>query len=81
MTLLRSKQQLAFVAIDPLMAQISQTAAWSRCHEVHALLVRWLLMSAHRLSSREFRPSRELLARRMCRPLALAATTPREEMR
>ena len=45
-----------------LMAQISQTAACNRFHEVDARLARWLLMTADRLSRREFRLTHEFLA-------------------
>jgi CRP-like cAMP-binding protein len=45
-----------------LMAQISQTAACNRFHETGPRLARWLLMTADRMGSDEFRLTHEFLA-------------------
>ena len=45
-----------------LMAQIGQTAACNRFHQVHARLARWLLMTRDRLGSGEFRVTQEFLS-------------------
>jgi CRP-like cAMP-binding protein len=45
-----------------LMAQIGQTAACNRFHQVNARLARWLLMTRDRLASSEFRVTQEFLS-------------------
>lgn len=47
---------------DALLAQVSQTAACNRFHQVEQRLARWLLMTRDRVSSDEFRLTQEFLA-------------------
>jgi CRP-like cAMP-binding protein len=44
------------------MAQVAQTAACNRHHQLGARLARWLLMTQDRMQSREFRLTQEFLA-------------------
>jgi CRP-like cAMP-binding protein len=55
-------QQALFLYTHLLMAQISQTAACNRFHNTDARLARWLLMTADRLHTNEFRLTQEFLA-------------------
>src|SRR5271154_4684915 len=50
----RPLQESLFRYLYALMAQISQTAACNRFHEVEERLARWLLMTRDRLGSDEF---------------------------
>lgn len=45
-----------------LMAQITQTAACNRFHQVEARLARWLLMTRDRVDSAQFRLTQEFLS-------------------
>jgi CRP-like cAMP-binding protein len=45
-----------------LMAQITQTAACNRFHQVEARLARWLLMTQDRVQSNDFRLTQEFLS-------------------
>ncbi len=47
---------------DALLAQVSQTAACNRFHQVEQRLARWLLMTRDRVRSDEFRLTQEFLA-------------------
>jgi CRP-like cAMP-binding protein len=47
---------------DALLAQVSQTAACNRFHQVEERLARWLLMTRDRVRSDEFRLTQEFLA-------------------
>jgi CRP-like cAMP-binding protein len=55
-------QRALFRYTHLLMAQVSQTAACNRFHVAEARLARWLLMTADRLHSSEFRLTHEFLA-------------------
>jgi CRP-like cAMP-binding protein len=55
-------QRALFRYTHLLMAQVSQTAACNRFHTAEARLARWLLMTADRLHSNEFRLTHEFLA-------------------
>jgi len=44
-----------------LMAQVTQTAACNRFHQVEARLARWLLMTQERVGSNRFRLTQEML--------------------
>jgi CRP-like cAMP-binding protein len=55
-------QKALFRYTHLLMAQVSQTAACNRFHEAEARLARWLLMTADRLHSDEFRLTHEFLS-------------------
>jgi CRP-like cAMP-binding protein len=48
--------------IAALMAQISQTAACNRFHNVQARLARWLLMTRDRVGSAQFEMTQDFLA-------------------
>jgi CRP-like cAMP-binding protein len=55
-------QQALYRYMYALMAQISQTAACNRFHDVEPRLARWLLMTRERVMSDEFRLTHEFLA-------------------
>jgi CRP-like cAMP-binding protein len=55
-------QKALFRYSHNLMSQVSQTAACNRFHEVEPRLGRWLLMTADRLQSSEFRLTHEFLS-------------------
>lgn len=55
-------QQALFRYNHQLMAQVSQTAACNRFHEVEPRLGRWLLMTAERLKTHEFKLTHEFLS-------------------
>jgi CRP-like cAMP-binding protein len=55
-------QQGVYRYADALLAQVSQTAACNRFHEVEQRLARWLLMTRDRVRSDEFRLTQEFLA-------------------
>ena len=55
-------QQSLYRYTYALMAQISQTAACNRFHEIGNRLARWLLMTRDRVSSDEFSLTQEFLA-------------------
>jgi len=55
-------QRALFRYTHLLMAQVSQTAACNRFHVAEARLARWLLMTADRLQTNEFRLTHEFLA-------------------
>jgi CRP-like cAMP-binding protein len=56
-------REIMFGATHLLTAQIAQTAACNRFHETSKRLVRWLLMTADRLHSNNFRLTHEFLGR------------------
>ena len=58
----RPLQEALYRYTYALMAQISQTAACNRFHEVNERLARWLLMTRDRLGSDEFPLTHEFLA-------------------
>jgi CRP-like cAMP-binding protein len=47
--------------VHVLMAQVSQTAACNRFHEIEARLARWLLMTRDRVRSNQFMLTQEFL--------------------
>ena len=55
-------QRALFRYTHLLMAQVSQTAACNRFHKAEERLARWLLMTADRVHSEEFRLTHEFLA-------------------
>jgi CRP-like cAMP-binding protein len=55
-------QQGVYRYADALLAQVSQTAACNRFHQVEQRLARWLLMTRDRVRSDEFRLTQEFLA-------------------
>jgi CRP-like cAMP-binding protein len=58
----QSLQKALFRYTHLLMAQVSQTAACNRFHEVDSRLARWLLMTSDRLHAAEFLLTHEFLA-------------------
>ena len=54
-------QQELYYYTHTLMAQISQTAACNRFHQVEARLARWLLMTRDRMRSNQFHLTQDLL--------------------
>jgi CRP-like cAMP-binding protein len=58
----RPLQEALFRYTYALMAQISQTAACNRFHEIEARLSRWLLMTRDRVGKDEFLLTHEFLA-------------------
>lgn len=58
----RPLQEALYRYTYALMAQISQTAACNRFHEVDARLARWLLMTRDRMGTDEFPLTHEFLA-------------------
>lgn len=58
----RPLQEALYRYTYALMAQISQTAACNRFHDVEARLARWLLMTRDRVGSDEFPLTQEFLA-------------------
>ena len=58
----RPLQEALYRYTYALMAQISQTAACNRFHEVEERLARWLLMTRDRMGANEFPLTQEFLA-------------------
>jgi len=55
-------QRALYHYVHMLMAQVTQTAACNRFHQVHSRLARWLLMTRDRLRSEQFHLTQEFLA-------------------